>query len=63
MEEKLLDSEQAAAQMGLTLTALHVWLHRNPEFRPRQSFGGSYLWSKEDVQRVVEKRQRRKVKA
>lgn len=44
-EKQLIDSNQAAAVMGITLDNLYMWLSRNPEYRPRQSFGGAFMWS------------------
>lgn len=60
MEEKLVDSEQAAAQIGITVTYLHTWLHRHPEYKPGRSFGGSYQWSEEEIAKVIERRQRKR---
>ena len=66
-EKQLIDSNQAAAVMGITLDNLYMWLSRNPEYRPRQSFGGAFMWSQEEIDRAVERRSRlrprRKVKA
>ena len=65
-EKQLIDSNQAAAVMGITLDNLYMWLSRNPEYRPRKSFGGAFMWSQEEIERAVERRSRlrprRKVK-
>lgn len=50
---QLIDSEAAATAIGITRENLYMWLSRHPEYRPAQSFGGVYLWTEAEIQRVV----------
>ena len=59
-ETKLVDSSQAAAEIGISLDNLYMWLSRHPEYRPHQSFGGAFLWSSEEIAKVIERRQRKR---
>lgn len=54
--ENYISSEEAAKQIGVTLDNLYMWLSRHPEHRPKKRFGRSYLWSNEDVTRVMDER-------
>lgn len=56
MLENYVDSKTAAKKIGVTITHLHVWLLRHPEFKPRQSYGKSYLWTEEEITKVIDKR-------
>lgn len=61
MDYQIYDSRQAAAQIGITLTNLQVWLMRHPEYRPQRRISGDdLLWLPEDVERVKQARERTK---
>lgn len=50
-------SAQAAAQIGITLDNLQVWLRRHPEYRPANRISGDdLLWTPEDIEKVKQER-------
>lgn len=59
MTNEIYDSRQVATQIGITLSALQVWLMRHPDHRPQRRISGDdLLWTAEDVERVRQARQR-----
>lgn len=61
---KIYGTPEAAQQLGIALNTLQVWIHRNPEYRPKRRFSGDdLLWTVEDIERVKAARERRPRKA
>lgn len=47
------DSKEAARMAGVTLAHLHKWLERHPEYKPAHRFGKSFLWTEQEIERVI----------
>lgn len=56
-------SAEVAERLDLSRHYLLTYLSRNPELRPAERLpNGDFLWSEDEIQRLIERRQRRKVR-
>lgn len=57
-------TSEVAQRLGLLRNSLTTYLTRHPDLRPAERLpNGDFLWGPEDVERLIERRQRRKVTA
>lgn len=57
-------SSEVAGQAGISRKTLMVYLHRHEDLKPAERLpDGDFLWSEEEIQRLITRRQRRKVGA
>lgn len=60
-EERFMTTDEAAALIGIPVDSLYVWLQRNPDYKPANTFGSkSYMWVKSEVDAVIERRANRR---
>jgi hypothetical protein len=63
MSERKLVSSEVASRLGISRQGLIVYLARNTDLKPAERLpDNDFLWSEEEIQRLIERRQRRKVK-
>lgn len=63
MSERKKVSAEVAERLDLSRHYLLTYLSRNPELRPAERLpNGDFLWSEDEIQRLIERRQRRKVR-
>ena len=58
MESKPITTEDVARRFGTGVNALVVYLHRHPEFKPKGSFGGTYIWTEDEIEALAQHRMR-----
>jgi hypothetical protein len=44
--------------MGATENAIILYLHRHPELRPAMQYGGTFIWTEEEIEALWKHRMR-----
>ena len=63
-EKRKLVTSEVALRLGITRKALIMFILRNADLKPAERLPNEdFLWSESEIERLIERRQRRKVTA
>ena len=58
MDTKTISTADVARRMRISENAIIVHLYRHPELRPAQQYGGSFVWTEEEIEALWKHRMR-----